>query len=53
MLNVLVKFYKEVNGELIVTRTELCTNIFEADVVIEGEEGHYDKVTVTDLSESN
>jgi hypothetical protein len=46
-----ILFYKEVAGKLKVTRTELCDNEFEADLIIEAEEGHYDKVSIVDLRE--
>jgi hypothetical protein len=44
-------FYRQVNGNLQVIRTELCDNVFEADLIIEAEEGHYDEVSIVDLKE--
>jgi len=46
-----IQFYKETADGLIVSRTELCDNEFEADAIIEAEEGHYDKVLIIDLRE--
>jgi len=49
-----IQFYKEtVDGSMKIARTELCDNEFEADAIIESEEGHYDKVLIVDLREKN
>ena len=47
-----IQFYKEtVDGSMKIARTELCDNEFEADAIIESEEGHYDQVLIIDLRE--
>jgi hypothetical protein len=53
MSNVLVKFYREKDNQPILIRTEYCDNLFEADSIIEQEEGHYDHVSIIDLNENN
>lgn len=52
MSNIVVNFYRKEYNKFVVVRTEMCDNVFEADSVIEGEDGHYDKVTIEDLTES-
>jgi hypothetical protein len=53
MANILVKFYREHDNQPILIRTEYCENEFEADCIIEQEEGHYDHVSIIDLRENN
>ena len=53
MPNILVKFYRENSGQPILIRTEHCNNLFEADSIIEQEEGHYDHVSIINLDENN
>lgn len=53
MPNILVKFYREHDGNPILVRTEYCDNLFEADSVVEQEEGHYDHVSIINLDENN
>ena len=48
-----IQFYKETVTGLKISMTELCDNEFEADSIIEAEEGHYDKVLIVDLREKN
>ena len=50
---ILVKFYREVDGQPIIIRTEHCTNYMEADAIVESESGHYDHVSMIDLEENN
>jgi hypothetical protein len=52
MPNILIQFIKNVNGESVVIRTELCENEFEADHIVEQEEGHYDLVKMIDLRDN-
>jgi hypothetical protein len=49
MSTILVKFYREVAGQSVLVRTEYCNSLFEADSIIEQEEGHYDHVSIIDL----
>ena len=52
MRSVTVKFYhKDPNGKSAVCRTELCSNVIEADVMIEEEikHGHYDFAKIIDV----
>lgn len=52
MQPVTVKFYRnDPNGKSTVCRTELCSNVIEADVMIEEEikHGHYDFAKIIDV----
>jgi len=47
MLNLIIKFYrKDAKGNDVLIRTEEVSNEFEADFMLEQEEGHYDYVVV-------
>jgi hypothetical protein len=48
---ILVKFYRLVDDQFIIIRTEHCTDYMEADAIVEAEEGHYDTVAMVDLEE--
>jgi hypothetical protein len=42
-------FRKDKQGKLVVCRRETCYNVFEADELIESEDGHYDHVEITEI----
>lgn len=47
MSNLIIKFYrKDTKGNDVLVRTEEVGNEFEADFMLEQEEGHYDYVVV-------
>lgn len=50
MSNFVVKFYrKDSKGNSVLIRTEEVSNEFEADFILEQEEGHYDYVAIEEL----
>jgi hypothetical protein len=53
MSNILVKFYRESSGQPVLIRTEHCNSLFEADSIIEQEQGHFDHVSIIDLDGNN
>jgi hypothetical protein len=53
MSNILVRFYRNVENNPIIVRTEYCDSFIEADFIVEQETGHYDTVSIIDLNENN
>ncbi len=50
MSNFVVKFFrKDSQGSSVLIRTEEVDNEFEADFILEQEEGHYDYVAIEEL----
>lgn len=50
MSNLIIKFYrKDSLGNSVLVRTEEVSNEFEADFILEREEGHYDYVAIEDI----
>ena len=50
MSNFVIKFFrKDLQGNDILVRTEEVGNEFEADFILEQEEGHYEHVVIEDI----
>lgn len=50
MSNFVIKFFrKDSQGNSVLIRTEEVSNEFEADFILEQEEGHYDTVAIEEI----